>query len=203
MRTPDRDRCGYRILAVSLALILLVQGAAALDATFVVSENGTWYHGDVMVEGVATYEFSEPGVLGESVPIAASNITVRNADGTVPFEEKGAGKIAFPEGNYTIGYDAPLSDRQLTVMLETPADVTVVLPDAFGITNPLLGYTGTGAVVEETPAGTTITWEESRVVELRFYDAFQEQMLVIFGTFWLALVVIFLVPYFLTRRGQE
>ena len=88
-------------------------------------------------------------------------------------------------------------------MLETPADVTVVLPDAFGITNPLLGYTGTGAVVEETPAGTTITWEESRVVELRFYDAFQEQMLVIFGTFWLALVVIFLVPYFLTRRGQE
>ena len=68
MRTPDRDRCGYRILAVSLALILLVQGAAALDATFVVSENGTWYHGDVVVEGAATYEFSEPGVLGESVP---------------------------------------------------------------------------------------------------------------------------------------
>ncbi len=203
MRTPDRDRCGYRIVAVSLALILLVQGAAALDATFVVGENGTWYHGDVMVEGVSSYEFSEPGVLGESVSIAASNITVSNAGGPVPFEEKSAGTIAFTQGNYTIGYDAPISDRHFTVVLEDDADVTVVLPDAFGITNPLLGYTGTGATVTATPAGTTITWEETRVVEVRFYDAFQEQMLVIFGTFWLALVVIFLVPYFLTRRNRE
>ena len=54
MRTTDRDRCGYCIVAVSLALILLVQGAAALDATFIVGENGTWYHGDVMVEGVSS-----------------------------------------------------------------------------------------------------------------------------------------------------
>ena len=203
MRATDRDRCGYRIVAVSLALILLFQGAAALDAAFVVGENGAWYHGDVVVEGVSTYEFSEPGFLGESVPIAASNITVTNASGPVPFEEGRAGTIAFPEGNYTIGYDAPLSDRHFTVLLETPAKVTVVLPEPFSITNPLLGYTSTGADVEETPTGTYITWEKSRLVEVRFYDAFQEQMLVIFGTFWIALVAIFLVPYFLTRRKQE
>ena len=203
MRTTDRDRCGYRIVAVSLALILLVQGAAALNATFVVGENGSWYHGDVMVEGVSTYKFSEPGFLGESVPIATSNITVTNASGPVPFEEQRAGTISFPEGNYTIGYDAPISDRHFTVVLESAADVTVMLPDAFGITNPLLGYTSTGAVVEKLPEGTRIAWEDERVVDVRFYDAFQEQLLVIFGTFWLALVAIFLVPYYLTRRNKE
>ncbi|MBT8507021.1 hypothetical protein AZH53_01075 [Methanomicrobiaceae archaeon CYW5] len=203
MRATDRDRCRYRIVAVSLALILLFQGAAALNATFVVGENGTWYRGDVMVEGISEYKFSEPGFLGEPVPLAATNITVTNASGPVPFEEKNAGTITFPEGDYTVGYDAPLNDRHLTVILDTASDVTVVLPDAFSISNPLLGYTSNGASVNQTPQGTIITWEEERMVEVRFYDAFQEQMLVIFGTFWVALVVIFLVPYFLTRRKQE
>jgi len=156
-----------------------------------------------MVEGVSMYEFSEPGFLGEAVPIAATNITVVNASGPVPFEERSAGTIAFSEGNYTIGYDAPIGDRHFTVVLETATYVTVVLPDAFSIANPLLGYTSTGAKVEETPEGSTITWEDGRFVEVRFYDAFQEQILVIFGTFWVALVVIFLVPYYLTRRKQE
>jgi len=203
MRAPDRDRCRYRIVAVSLALILLFQGAAALDATFTVGGNGTWYHGEIMVEGVATYGFFQPGFLGETVPVAASNITVMNASGPVPFEEGKAGTISFPEGSYTIGYDAPIDDRHFTVMLDAAAPVTFVLPETFSIKNPLLSYTGSGANVTETAEGTVITWEKIRFVEVRFYDAFQEQMLVIFGTFWIGLVAIFLVPYFLTRRKQE
>jgi hypothetical protein len=89
------------------------------------------------------------------------------------------------------------------VLLAEPSTIRVSLPEQYGIKNPLLGHISAGGVANATENGTMIIWENARSAQVRYYDAFQEQMLVIFGTFWIALVVIFLVPYLIVNRKKE
>ena len=203
MRTAHRNRRRYSVALIGFALILLcVGGVSALSADYTVAENGTSYIADVEVLQAEKYAFTEPGLLGEPVPVTVSDIVVFNASGPVNYTEERSA-IRFPEGNYTIRYIAPLSSNELTVMLDDASNISVFLPGQYAVANPLLGYVSTGGTVNATENGTTILWENARSAQVRYYDAFQEQALIIFGTFWIGIVVIFLVPYLIVRRKRE
>lgn len=203
MRTAHRNRRRYSVALVSIALILLCAGSvSALSANYLVAENGTSYSAEIEVILAEKYAFTEPGLLGEPVPVTVSEIMVFNATGPVNYTEARSA-ITFPRGNYTIRYTAPLNSNELTVMLDDASNITVSLPKQYGVTNPLLGYVSTGGVVNTTGNGNQIIWENARSAQVRYYDAFQEQALIIFGTFWIGLVVIFLVPYMIVRRKRE
>lgn len=203
MRTAYRDRRRYSVALIGLALIALcVCGASALSASYTVAENGTLYTAEIDLLQADTFAFTEPGVLGEPVPVEATGIMLSNESGPANYTEERS-DIRFPEGNYTIRYTAPLGANELTVILDDASNITISLPEQYAVTNPLLGYVSTGGEVNTTGNGTTISWNEARSAQVRYYDAFQEQALIIFGTFWIGLVVIFLVPYMIVRRKKE
>jgi len=203
MRTAHRNRRRYSVALIGLALILLcVCGVSALSANFSVAENGTLYTAEIELLQSDTFAFTEPGVLGEPVPVEVTGIVLSNESGPVNYTEERSA-IRFPEGNYTIRYTAPLSANELTVMLDDASNITISLPEQYAVTNPLLGYVSSGGEVNTTGNGTTVSWDEARSAQVRYYDAFQEQALIIFGTFWIGLVVIFLVPYMIVRRKRD
>lgn len=201
---PHRDRRRYSVALICLALILCVSSVSALSANYTVAENGTAYTAEIEVLQTEKYTFTEPGgVMGEPVRITVSNITVFNETGPVNFTGEDSGTIEFPKGNYTVRYTAPQKANEFMVVLSDAANITISLPKQYQVENPLLGSVSTGGVVNTTGNGTTIFWEEERSAQVRYYDAFQEQALIIFGTFWIGLVVIFLVPYLIVRRKKE
>lgn len=203
MRSTYRNRRRYSVALICLALILLCAGSAsALSADYTVAENGTCYTAEVEVLQAEAYAFTEPGFLGEPVQVTVSEIAVFNESGPVNFTEERSA-IRFPEGNYTIRYTAPLNSNELTVIVDDPSNISVFLPEQYRVENPLLGYVSNGGMINTTDNGTAILWEDSRSAQVRYYDAFQEQALIIFGTFWIGLVVIFLVPYLIVRRKRE
>jgi len=173
MRTAHRNRRRYSVALIGFALILLCVGGVSALS--------------------ADYTVAENGTsyIADVEVLQAENYT----------EERSA--IRFPEGNYTIRYIAPLSSNELTVMLDDASNISVFLPGQYAVANPLLGYVSTGGTVNATENGTTILWENARSAQVRYYDAFQEQALIIFGTFWIGIVVIFLVPYLIVRRKRE
>jgi hypothetical protein len=175
---------------------------SALSANYTVAENGTLYTAEIDLLQADTFAFTEPGVLGEPVSVEATGIMLSNESGPANYTEERSA-ISFPEGNYTIRYTAPLGANELTVILDDASNITISLPEQYAVTNPLLGYVSTGGEVNTTRNGTTISWNEARSAQVRYYDAFQEQALIIFGTFWIGLVVIFLVPYMIVRRKRD
>ena len=203
MRTAHRDRRRYTVALVCLALILCAGTVSALSAVYTVAENGTAYTAEIEVMQAEKYAFTEPGLLGEPVPVTVSDLSLFNATGPVNYTEDFSGTIRFPEGNYTIRYVAPLNANELTVLLADASTITVSLPEKYRVENPLLGSVSSGGAVNATGNGTTIVWENARSAQVRYYDAFQEQALLIFGTFWIGLVVIFLVPYLIVRWKKE
>jgi uncharacterized protein DUF5803 len=190
MQPPHRDRRRYSVALICLALILCVSSVSALSANYTVAENGTAYTAEIEVLQTEKYTFTEPGVMGEPVRITVSNITVFNETGPVNFTGEDSGTIEFPKGNYTVRYTAPQKANEFMVVLSDAANITISLPKQYQVENPLLGSVSTGGVVNTTGNGTTIFWEEERSAQVRYYDAFQEQALIIFGTFWIGLVVI-------------
>ena len=203
MRPAHRNRRGYSVALICLALIFCVSGVSALSAVYTVAENGTAYSAEIDVLQAEKYAFTEPGLLGEPVPVTVSDISVLNDAGPVNFTEESSSTIRFTEGNYTIRYTAPLNSKEITVLLADTSDISVLLPEQYSVANPLLGYVSTGGAINESGNGTTILWENARSAQVRFYDSFQEQALIIFGTFWIGIVVIFLVPYLIVRRKKE
>jgi|GEM_PF-142467 len=211
MRAPDRDRRQYGVAALCLAVILLSAPAGAISAEYTVAPNGTLYHVSLEVEGVDSYLFTEPGVMGEDVRITVQNLSVSGPDGPVEFEKKGSlifdnegiSEVTFPEGNYTLVYDAPLSGNKLMVIYDKPYNVTVRLPETLDVRNPALGMLSRGGEIRDENGNVSVYWEDVPYFECRFYESFQEQALTIFGTLWIGLVVFFLVPYFLIRRRNE
>ncbi|MDE4908896.1 DUF5803 family protein [Methanogenium marinum] len=203
MRPADRNRCRYSVALICLALIFCVSGVSALSAVYTVAENGTAYSAEIEVLQTEKYAFTEPGLLGEPVPVTVSDVSVFNEAGPVNFTEEGSSTIRFTEGNYTICYSAPLNSNEITVLLADTSNISVSLPEQYAVSNPLLGYVSSGGVANVSGNGTTILWEDARSAQVRYYDAFQEQALIIFGTFWIGIVVIFLVPYMIVRRKKE
>lgn len=206
MRASDRDRCGSRILTLCATLIILAAfsyPASALDADYYVAENGSMFHGEVEILETDTYEFTEPGLLGEKVPVDVTNISIVGEFGeNVEFKE-GWHSISFEEGNYTVGFDQAFSNNDFSVLLDAPYNITLYLPDKYNVENPLLGMVSTGGTVNSSGNFTEISWEMKKYAGARFYDDLQEKMLLAFGSFWLVLVLIFLVPYLMARRKNE
>ncbi len=203
MRPANRNRRRYSVALICLALILCVGGVSALSAVYTVAENGTAYSAEIEVLQADKYAFTEPGLLGEPVSVTVSDVSLFNETGSVNYTEESSGTIRFPEGNYTIHYSAPLKTNEITVLLADASNISVLLPEQYRVANPLLGYVSTGGAVNESVNGTSILWEDARSAQVRYYDGFQEQLLIIFGTFWIGLVVIFLVPYLIFRRKRE
>lgn len=174
--------------------MVLCPAAAALRAEFTVYPNGTAYLASVEVPDASEFMFIEQGMLGERVPFEVSGIHVTNESGEVTYEKTGS-QITFPQGDYAIAYQGIIRDKRLHAEFTTPYDILVILPPELDVRNPLLGAVSAGGAVKEDNGNVTIHWEETQIMECRFYDAVQEQALLIFGTFWLALCAIFIVPY--------
>lgn len=203
MRAPHRDRRGPALAALCLALILICTPAAAEEATFRVLSDGTAYEASVQVTG-SEHTFWTPGLMGERVPLQVEAIEVLGPSGPVEYQEAGRGVITFPEGNYTVTYRAPVRNNHLIAAFDAPYTITVALPEGFDIRNPLIGMTSPGGVISSGSNGTTdVTWESMRVAEVRFYSPEREILLGAFGTIWLAVAIVVLLPFLLSRWRSE
>jgi len=200
MQAPHRDRCGPALAALCLALILIAAPAAAQEAVVRVLPDGTAYEASITVTG-SEHTFWTPGMMGERVPLQVEDLEVLGSAGPVEYREEGRGIITFPEGNYTITYRAPVRDNHLVVTFDTPYAVTVDLPEGFDVRNPLIGMVSPGAEISAGPNGTTeIFWERIAVAEARFYTPDRVILLTTFGTVWLAVALVLLLPLLISRR---
>lgn len=200
MQAPHRDRCGPALAALCLALILIAAPAAAQEAVVRVLPDGTAYEASITVTG-SEHTFWTPGMMGERVPLQVEDLEVLGSAGPVEYREEGRGIITFPEGNYTITYRAPVRDNHLVVTFDTPYAVTVDLPEGFDVRNPLIGMVSPGAEISAGPNGTTeIFWERIAVAEARFYTPDRVILLTTFGTVWLAVALVLILPLLISRR---
>lgn len=200
MRTSHRDRRGPAFTALCLALILISAPAAAEEAVVRVLPGGTAYEASITVTG-SEHAFWTPGMMGERTPLQVEDLEVVGSAGPVEYQEAGRGIITFPEGNYTITYRAPLRDNYLVTAFDTPYAVTVDLPRGLDVRNPLIGMVSPGGAISSGPNETTeIAWDRIRVVEVRFYTPDREIMLATFGTIWLSVALVLILPLLMSRR---
>jgi len=180
--------------------VILTAPVSALCADFRVLPDGTTYQAAVEVTG-SEYGFWMQGLLGERVPLAVDDVQVIGASGQVEYRKVNAATIAFPAGNYTIRYRAPIRDNHIQAVFDEPYSVTVHLPPGLDVQNPLLGLISPGGrVTEEENGSITIRWDRAPYVEVRFYDPGREILLNTFGTIWMIAAIVLLLPYLLSRR---
>jgi hypothetical protein len=146
------------------------------------------------------------GFMGEEVPLAVGNVQL-SCDGLpAPFNWSkpwGApSSISFAKGNYTVSFTAPLRDNNLNVVYTKPYNASVMLPQNFSVTNPLLAGLSNGAnVTHNADNTTTISWTKAYMFDLRFYSQSQQDLLYFFLQFMAILIVVLVViPYILTIR---
>jgi len=165
---------------------------------------GETYLGEVVLTGAEEYAFWEAGMLGEKVPLAVKNITVSGECGeNYSYTEKDRNTIAFAKGNVTIGYEAGIVQKNLQILLDEPSTITVTLPEGIDVQNPLLGRVSEGGIVSRENNTTVIRWDQTRFVEVRFYDPGQERLLLIFGAVWFTVAAVLIGPFLLMRRKQD
>ncbi len=203
MRAPHRDRRGPALVALCLALILICTPVAAETAAFQVLPGGTAYEASIEVTG-SEHAFWSPGLMGERVPLQVEDIEVLGASGPVEYQDTGRGVITFPEGNYTITYRAPVRDNHLVAAFDTPYAITITLPEGLDVKNPLIGMISPGGTISSRPNGTTeVVWNQVTVAEARFYSPEREILLTTFGTVWLAVALVLILPLILSRRRER
>ncbi len=161
------------------------------------------YNASIEVENADDYEFIERGMLGERIPQNVDAIRVLGPGGEVAFEDEGRGRITFPEGNYTIVYRGLIRDNSLQAEFDQPYTVDVVLPSGFDVRNPLLGVISPGGKASDADDAITVSWEETTFIEVRFYDELRERALLVFGSFWIILCAIFILPYLILRPRKR
>jgi hypothetical protein len=165
--------------------------------------DGTAYEASVQVTG-SEHTFWTPGLMGERVPLQVEAIEVLGSSGPVEFQESGRGAITFPAGNYTVNYRAPVRNNHIVAAFDTPYAITVSLPEGFDVRNPLIGMISSGGAISSGPNGTTeIAWDGITVAEVRFYSPEREILLGAFGTIWLAIAIVVLLPFVISRRRGE
>ena len=209
MQPANRDRRHKRSTALCAALILcllfcLTQPVTALLAEYRIADDGTSYNATtaITVGENGRFRITGPGMMGEAIPIMPDDLLVTAENGTIETTNEGQGYYGVPPGNYTLSYSAPVTDRNFEVLFDAPYNVTVHLPDTFSVTNKALAQISKGGQVHEDGDGVTVTWERVRFAQMRFYDILQETILFAFGTFWLAMVVIFALPYLMMRNKK-
>jgi hypothetical protein len=165
-----------------------------------VVSDGTAYEASVEVTG-SEHAFWTPGLMGERVPLQVEDIEVLGPSGPVEYKDAGRGVITFPEGNYTVTYQAPVRNNHLVAAFDDPYAVTVTLPEGLDVRNPLIGMISPGGVVSSGTNGTAeIAWNRTTGVEVRYYTPDREILLTTFGTIWLAVALTMLLPLLLSRR---
>lgn len=207
MRAPHRDRRGPLLAALCALLLIPVLAAALPSADYRIAENGTAYTAAVELERSEVYVFSEPGLIGETVPVEVSGVRLVATNGTdAAFEDLGSGVIAFPMGNYTLFYNGTVRDTYLQQVFDRAYRANVTVPAGFGVTNPLLGGYSPGANVTVRPDNSTLlSWQSTREVRVRFYDPAREDLLWFFATTWAVVAIVLLFPFVmdrLSRRGR-
>jgi hypothetical protein len=186
--------------------VILAFPASALEAGFRVDPSRGGYNASIQVEQSSEYFFWDIGPLGERIPKTVENVSLTGDCGNCSFTFAEPYHITFDKGNYTVHYASGLSDNHLSASFPDPYHVTVFLPTGLDVRNPLLGGMNPPAdTITEKDGGIAATWNQTRGIDVRFYNGTQGTMLVIFGTFWLAAVVVALVPYLMVhgRRRDE
>lgn len=183
---------------------MLALPCAALHAEYRVLPNGTAFNASVDVADAVKYDFYEMGMLGERIPQKVSNIEVRGNCSPCQFNMSGVSSVAFARGNYTILYTAPLRDYHLQAAFEHPYSVNVSLPEEFDVRNLLLAGINPGAIIiGELDNSTTVRWNRTMSIDLRFYDKNRETLLYVFGNFWVVIAIVLLLPFVITMKRRE
>jgi hypothetical protein len=166
--------------------------------------NGTAYHATVDVANRAEYAFTDVGLLGEQVPLQVWNVSLSNTTcENCPFTWSGSSAIAFSRGNYTLEYSSSIKDNHIQGTFGEPYRVQVRLPEGFDVRNPLIGLISTGGTtIEEEDGSLSIVWNQTRFFECRFYDPGREMLLTGFGTIWVVIAIVLLVPYLRMNRRR-
>ncbi|PKL68517.1 MAG: hypothetical protein CVV30_09490 [Methanomicrobiales archaeon HGW-Methanomicrobiales-1] len=189
-------------------LLIAVPAASALSADYRVFPNGTAYNVSIEITGVDRYEFADVGFLGEDVAINVDQVNLSGNCSPCEFNwSKGWGRpsaITFERGNYTVSYMAPLKDNTLQAVYDKQYNVSVSLPAELDVRNTLLASVSQGANVTRFPDNTTlIQWNKVRTIEIRFYDQWREQLLYLFGNFWIVIAIVLLLPFFLVMKRSQ
>jgi hypothetical protein len=163
------------------------------------------------VVNASEYPFEETGALGERVVVAVKNVSLEGDCSPCTFtwnrdrgilEASPNTSIHFPQGNYTVRFQGPVKDYHLVLAYSQPYRVEVTLPEGYGVQNFLLGYVAPGGQVSITGNTTTIVWNSTRTADVRFYNREREDLLFLFGNFWIIIAIVLLMPYILTRRRK-
>jgi hypothetical protein len=208
MRTPDRDRCRPELTALCAALVIILAATSpvsALTAEYTIFPNGTAYNASVDIELATQYEFVDIGTLGERVPLKVGSVGVSaSGNGTpVQFNWSGASKITFAKGNYTVSYISQIKDSHLQTGFDKPYQVIVDLPQEFDVKNPFLAGVSGGADIARGPDNTTtLRWNKTAAVEVRFYDHAREDLLFLFGNCWIVIAIVLLLPFLLRMQKK-
>ncbi|MCZ0860802.1 DUF5803 family protein [Methanocorpusculum sp. MG] len=211
MRSANRDRPDHRgtalraVTAVLLIGILLIVPASANTATYYIAENGTSFSAEITLVNQSGYLLISPGVIGEGAELKVTNLTLTAENGTVVnTTKKSSTQIAFPEGNYTLVYDAPLDGYLMYAQYLSPFNTTVFLPAGFHTNNVLLGPVSNGGVTynlkkdrvqlhnlgiiaDGTQYETVVVWTDRQEIQMRFYPASYEKYFVICMGLWFIL----------------
>lgn len=183
----------------------------ALSATYRIAGNGTSYEAAVEVVNASGYSFEETGALGERVVVAVTNVSLEGDCSPCTFtwdrnrsilDLSPNASIHFQQGNYTVRFQGPVKDLHLVLSFSQPYHIEVTLPEGYRVQNFLLGYISPGGQVSVAGNTTTIAWNSTRTADVRFYNREREDLLFLFGNFWIIIAVVLLMPYILTRRRK-
>ena len=207
MRSPNRNRPNHRstsLCAVSLLIVLLLLAvpAAADTADFTVSENGSVLFAEARFSG-SSYLLVTPGILGEDVELeTVSNLTLVSEDGTVVEPKNTKGTLTFPEGNYTLTYEVPISAGFVYAKFPEFFDVTVTLPKPYTTGHYILGTVSSGGVVSKDAESTVVTFNQTKAVSLTFYEENREPVLYAFLAGWLVVFVLAWMRYRKIKKNR-
>jgi hypothetical protein len=97
-----------------------------------------------------------------------------------------------------------LRDYHLQAAFEHPYSVNVSLPEEFDVRNLLLAGINPGAIIiGELDNSTTVRWNRTMSIDLRFYDKNRETLLYVFGNFWVVIAIVLLLPFVITMKRRE
>jgi len=208
MRPANRDRPNHRSTAcciVSIFVILLAlfaAPAAANSATYFVSEDGTVLTANATLINQSTFLLVKPGLLGEEVALSVDNLTIQNESGVVEFTQNGK-SVSFPEGNYTLNYSTKIENGLIYLRYAEPYNVSIYLPEKFQTGHLILGMVGSGGVIspsDNSSYGSLITFENTTIASLTFYDDVREPLLYLFLGVWGVVFIIAGLRYIRLKR---
>lgn len=187
----------------TLIILGLFVPASGMNITYTIADDGARYTAVAILNQTDRYDFVQSGMLGERVPLEVNNVTLLQGGQHVSFRTEREG-IRFNTSNYTLMFDGAISGNTFQTQFPDPGQVTIILPEKYKVDNPLLTsiQPGGAGISRGDQNSTLISWEKARYIDIRFYDATQENFLGIFAQFWLIIAVLLLMPFLFAGRRQ-